>query len=55
MYGKNLREPDVLINEIETLESSLGCLGDLKYGDKARSLEIAEANHDFKQSRRMRK
>jgi hypothetical protein len=28
---------------------------DLKYGDKARAIEIAEANHDFKQASQIRK
>ncbi|MGH9977856.1 MAG: hypothetical protein ACRD8Z_18775, partial [Nitrososphaeraceae archaeon] len=39
--------------EIDTLESILGRLLDLKYGDKAR--EIAEADHNFKQAIRLRK
>ena len=30
----NLRESDILINEIDMLESILGRLSDLKYGDK---------------------
>jgi Peptidase family M23 len=51
----NLRESDILINEIDTLESILGCLSDLKYGDKARAIEIAEANHNFQQAIRLRK
>ena len=51
----DLRESDILINEIDTLESTLGRLMDLKYGDKARSIEIAEANHDLKQANRLRK
>ena len=51
----NLRESDVLINEIDTLESVLGRLSDLKYGDKARAIEIAEANNDFQQANRLRK
>ena len=38
--SNNLRESDVLINEIDTLESILGRLADLKYGDKARAIEI---------------
>ena len=53
--SNNLRESDVLINEIDTLESILGRLSDLKYGDKARAIEIAEANSDFKQAIRLRK
>jgi hypothetical protein len=28
---------------------------DLKYGDKARAIGIAEANHDFKRANRIRK
>jgi len=44
-----------LINEIDTLESILGRISDLKYGDKVRAIEIAEANHDFRQAIRLRK
>lgn len=51
----NLRESDILINEIDTLESILGRLADLKYGEKARAIEIAESNNDFKQTIRLRK
>jgi hypothetical protein len=51
----DLRESDILINEIDTIESTLGRLMDLKYGDKAQAIEIAEANHDFKQASRIRK
>jgi hypothetical protein len=51
----NLRESDILINEIDTLESILGCLSDLKYGNKVRAIEIAEANHNFQQAIRLRK
>jgi hypothetical protein len=43
----DLQESDILINEWDKLESTLGRLMDLKYGDKARGIEIAEANHDF--------
>src|ERR687891_822794 len=53
--SNNLRESDILINEIDTLESILGRLSDLKYGDKARAIEIAEANNDFKRANRLRK
>ena len=53
--SNNLRESDILINEIDTLESILGRLSDLKYGDKVRAMEIAEANHDFRQAIRIRK
>jgi hypothetical protein len=51
----DLRESDILINEIDTLDSTLGRLMDLKYGDKARAIEIAEANHDFKRASQIRK
>jgi hypothetical protein len=51
----NLRESDILINEIDRLESILGRLADLKYGEKARAIEIAESNNDFKQAIRLRK
>ena len=51
----NLQESDILINEIDTLESVLGRLSDLKYGDKARAIEIAEANNEFQQANRLRK
>jgi hypothetical protein len=51
----DLRESDILINEIDTLDSVLGRLSDLKYGDKVRAMEIAEANHDLKQAIRLRK
>src|SRR5918994_2438267 len=51
----DLRESDILINEIDTLESILGRLSDLKYGEKARTIEIAEANHNYKQANRLRK
>jgi hypothetical protein len=51
----DLRESDILINEIDTIESTLGRLMDLKYGDKAQAIEIAEANHDFKRASRIRK
>ena len=53
--SNNLRGSDILINEIDTLESILGRLSDLKYGDKARAIEIAEANNDFRQAIRLRK
>jgi hypothetical protein len=51
----NLRETDILINEIDTLESILGRLADLKYGAKVRGIEIAEANNDFRRTIRLRK
>jgi hypothetical protein len=53
--SNDLRESDILINEIDTLESILGCLADLKYGDKARAIEVAEADNDFRRATRLRK
>ena len=52
--SNNLRESDILVNEIDTLESVLGRLSDLKYGDIARAIEIAEANKNLKQAKRLR-
>jgi hypothetical protein len=51
----NLRESDILINELDTLESILGRLSDLKYGDKVRAIEIAEYNNNYQQADRLRK
>lgn len=51
----DLRESDILINEIDTIESTLGRLMDLKYGEKARAIELAEANQNYKQANRLRK
>ena len=51
----NLRESDILINEIDTLESILGRLSDLKYGAETQAIEVANANNDFKQANRLRK
>jgi len=53
--SNNLRESDILINEIDTLESILGRLTDLKYGAETRAIEVANANNDFKQANRLRK
>ena len=47
-------QSDILINEIDTLESVLGRLSDLKYGDKARAIEIAEANNNYQLANRLR-
>jgi hypothetical protein len=55
LESNNLRESDILINEIDTLESVLGRLSDLKYGDKVRAIEIAEADKNFQQANRLRK
>jgi hypothetical protein len=52
--SSNIRESDILNNEIDTLESVLDCLSDLKYGDKARAIEIAEANNNYQHARRLR-
>jgi hypothetical protein len=51
----NLRDSDILINEIDTLESILGCLSVLKYVAETRAIEVANANNDFKQANRLRK
>ncbi len=51
----NSRESDILINEIDTLESILGRLADLKYGAETRAIEVANAYNDFKQANRLRK
>ena len=51
----NLRESDVLINEIDALESILGRLSDLKYGAETQAIEVANVNYDFKQANRLRK
>jgi hypothetical protein len=53
--SNNLRESDILINEIDTLDSVLGCLMDLKYGEKTRAIEISEANQDYRRANRLRK
>jgi hypothetical protein len=53
--SNNLRESDILINEIDTLESILGHLADLKYGERVRAMEIAEAEHDYRKAIRLRK
>ena len=52
--SSNLRESDILVNEIDTLESVLGCLSDLKYGGKARAIEIAEARNNYQHAKRLR-
>jgi hypothetical protein len=51
----NQRDSDIFINEIDTLESILGRLSDLKYGAETRAIEVANANNDFKQANRLRK
>jgi hypothetical protein len=53
--SNNLRESDILINEIDTLESILGRLLDLKYGDKTTAIEIAEAENNYQQADLLRK
>jgi hypothetical protein len=49
-----LRESDILINEIDTLECVLGHLSDLKYGDVAHAIEIAAASRNFNQAKQLR-
>jgi hypothetical protein len=51
----NLLASDILINEIDTLQSILGRLSDLKYGVETQAIEVANANYDFKQANRLRK
>ena len=53
--SNSLRKSDILIEEIDTLKSVLGRLADLKYGDRVRAVEIAEANHDFRRTIQLRK
>ena len=53
--SNKLRESDILINEIDTLDSIFGRLMDLKYGEKTRAIEIFEANQDFRRANRLRK
>ena len=55
LKDNNLRESDVLINGVDTLESILGRLSDLKYGAETQAIEVANANYDFKQANRLRK
>lgn len=50
----NLRESDILINEVDTLECVLGHLSDLKYGDMVRAIKIAEAKKNFKQVKHLK-
>ena len=45
----------VVISLVDVFLGILGRLSDLKYGDKARVIEIAEANNDFKRAIRLRK
>jgi hypothetical protein len=53
--SNNLRESDILINEIDTLDSVLGRLMDLKYGENTRDIEISEASQDFRRANWLRK
>ena len=46
---------NVLINAIDVLESVLGRLTDLKYDDKGRAIEIAEAENNFRRAIQLRK
>jgi flagellar hook-basal body complex protein FliE len=52
--SNELRESDILINEIDTLESVLDRLSDLKYGEIARAIEIADSNKNIKRAKRLR-
>ena len=51
----NLRESDILINEIDTLESILGRLSDLKYGAETQAIEVANANYVLQTSKSFKK
>jgi hypothetical protein len=51
----SLPASDILINEIDAFESILGRLIDLKYGAETQTIEVANANNDFKQANRLRK
>jgi hypothetical protein len=53
--SNNLRESDILINEIDTLESVLGRLSDLKYGNKTRAIEIVEVKNNYQEAKLTRK
>src|ERR671919_3099443 len=53
--SNDLRESDILINEIDTLDSILGRLSDLKNGAETQAIEVANTNYDFKQANRLRK
>ena len=48
----NLQESDILVNEIDTLESILGRLCDLKYGAETRAIEVANANNNYQKANR---
>ena len=49
------REREIVINGIDTLKCVLDHLFNLKYGEKERAMEIAEANDNFQQANRLRK
>jgi hypothetical protein len=53
--SNNLGKSDILINEIDALESILGRMADLKYGNRVRDMELAEVNHDFRRAIQLRK
>ncbi|HZD36641.1 MAG TPA: hypothetical protein VE130_15665 [Nitrososphaeraceae archaeon] len=53
--SNNLHESNFLKNEIDMLESILGRLSDLKYGEETRAIEVANANNDFKRANHLRK
>ena len=49
------REKEVVVNQINTLKYILDHLFYLKYGEKARAIDLAEANNDFRRAVRLRK
>jgi hypothetical protein len=53
--SNNRCEPGIYLNEIDTLESILGRLADLKYDAETQAIEVANANYDFKRANRLRK
>jgi hypothetical protein len=53
--SNNLHESNFLKNEIDMLESILGRLSDLKYGEETRAIEVANTNNDFKRANHLRK
>lgn len=44
----DLRESDILVNEIDTPECILGHMSDLKYGDKVKPTDIIHENKDLR-------
>jgi hypothetical protein len=49
------REKEIIVNQIDTLKCVLDHLFYLKYGEKVRAVEIAEAKNNFQQAKQLRK